>query len=105
MGWACPAGHIKAEEKPLEGTRRETKEETNVTLVKPRLVFSQRHVRNRCVKGSLFHDWWVFEASARGKVRRNKGEAKSIGWFSPEEIKKLKLEPIWKLWFKKLKIL
>ncbi len=105
LGWACPAGHVKFGEKPIDGMRREVKEEVGLVVVKPRLLFYKKRVPNKCIKGGKFHDWWVFECQVRGRVRRSKGETKASGWFLPEEIKKLKLEPIWRAWFKKLKII
>ncbi len=105
FGWACPAGHLRRGEKPVDGIRRELKEETNLQVIKPKLILFKKHVPNKCVKGSVYHDWYVFEGKARGKIIRNKSEAKDIGWFLPEEIKKMKLEPIWRLWLKTLKII
>ncbi len=104
LGWACPAGHIKNGEKPLDGMRRETKEEVGLTVIAPRLLLHFRHVPNKCVNGGNFHDWWVFEAKPKGSIKANK-EAKSYKWVSVNEIKKLKLEPIWRVWFKKLEII
>lgn len=105
FGWACPAGHVKQGENFIQGIRRETVEETGLTLVRPRILFAKKRVKNKCIKGSMIHDWKVFEAYARGKLRRNPKEAKSLRWFSAEEIKKLKLEPVWRMWLKQLKIL
>lgn len=105
LGWACPAGHVKKDEKPIDGMRREIKEETGLATITPRLLLSRKHVKNKCVKGSAFHDWWVFECKSMGRVKMAKAEAKDIGWFPPEEIKKLKLEPIWRKWFRELKII
>lgn len=105
LGWACPAGHVKVGETPLEGIRRESKEETGLVIIKPRILLRRKHVKNKCVKGSAFHDWWVFGGYARGKLKRSKRETKAIGWFSQQEIKKMKLEPIWKRWLTVLGII
>ena len=104
FGWACPAGHIKVNEKSAGGMKREVREETGLIALKPKIVLNRKHVPNKCVKGGKFHDWQVFECGYRGRVKRN-NEAKNMGWFSAPEIKKLKLEPIWRKWFKELKII
>lgn len=105
LGWACPAGHLRPREKPVDGMRRELKEETGLIAVKPKLVLRKKRVKNKCIKGSYFHDWFVFEAKAKGRIKRNKGEAKSIGWFTPQEIMRMKLETVWRNWFRELEIL
>jgi len=105
LGWACPAGHIREGEMPEAGMRRELKEETGLIAVKPKLVLVKKRVKNKCVKGSAYHDWYVFEAKTRGKIKRSKNETKDIGWFSPSEIKKMKLEPIWHKWLTLLKLI
>lgn len=103
FGWACPAGHLNPDEKPVDGMRRELKEETGLSAVKPKLLLFRKRVKNKCVKGSKYHDWYVFEAGARGKIKKNKGEAKDIRWFTPQEIKTLKLESIWRKWLRELR--
>lgn len=102
LGWACPAGHIKRKESPLQALIRETKEETGLKPVKVKLILRKKGVPNKCRQGTKFHDWWIFECRAQGKIKLNRKEAKDFGWFSPAEIKNLKLEPIWKHWFFKL---
>lgn len=105
FGWACPAGHIRAGEKPIAGMRRELKEETGLAALKPKLVLSKKHVPNKCVKGSGYHDWYVFEGVARGRIKRSKNETKAAGWFTPEEMRKMKLEPVWRKWLKELRVI
>lgn len=105
FGWACPAGHLKSGEKPISGMRRETKEETGLAVTNPRLLLKKARVKNKCVKGSPYHDWYIFEGKARGRLKRSKTETKGISWFTPSEIKKLKLEPIWKQWLRELRVI
>lgn len=105
LGWACPAGHVKKGESAKGAASRETKEEVGLRVTSAKLLLSKKRISNKCVKSSKFHDWNVFECRVAGRVRLNKGEAKGSGWFFPEEIVKLKLEPIWEKWFKELKII
>lgn len=45
------------------------------------------------------------ETESLGRVKRDIRETKSIGWYTPDEIKKLELEAVWKYWFEKLGVL
>lgn len=105
FGWACPAGHLKKGEDPKIGALRELKEETGLLATSPKLVLAKKRIKNKCVKGSKYHDWFVFEAKAKGRLKINKSEAKEIKWFLPQDIKKLKLESIWLRWLKELNII
>jgi 8-oxo-dGTP diphosphatase len=105
FGFACIAGHVDEGETPIEALKREVKEESNLEVKNAKLLFKEKLGWNWCSKGVNIHYWYVFECSFSGNVRRNKREAKLIGWYTKEEIKKLKLEPVWEYWFKKLKII
>lgn len=105
FGWAGPAGHIEKNETPTQALVREVKEETGLTISDFKLILQRKKVLNECKKGTKFHDWWIFECKCRGKIKRNKKESKDIDWFLPREIKKLKLEPLARRWFKELKII
>ena len=106
LGWACPAGHIDEGEIPEKAMEREAKEEVNLDIKNYKLLIQEFAPDNVCVKGVRGHDWYVFEVIGwEGKVKVDPMEAKNFGWFSPKEIKELKLEKIWAKWFKKLKII
>ncbi len=104
-GFACPAGHVDEWENKEQAIKREVGEETGLDVTNLHLVLEEEIVDNTCSRGIDNHHWYVFECEVEGKVQRNYTEAKSIGWYTPKEIKKLKLEKIWKLWLKKLKII
>lgn len=105
FGWACPAGHIDKNEVPEKAITREVKEETGLIVKKLKLLLQKNKAKNQCSYGTKFHDWWVFECQYEGELKIDKKEAKRFNWFEPKEIKKLQLEPIWKIWFKELKII
>ena len=60
---------------------------------------------NKCWRGISIHYWYLFKCNVSGEIKQNHIETKSIGWYDVDEIKKLKLEPAWEYWFKKLKII
>lgn len=101
-GFAGPAGHIDEGETPEQALGREIKEETGLILEKYELAFEETLDWNICSKGINIHHWYLYKCETSGKPRLNPREAKSIGWYSTDEIKKLKLEPVWEYWFKKL---
>ena len=106
LGWACPAGHVDPGEDVVKALKREVKEETNLDVIKYKLLNHEFIDWNKCSRGVMGHDWHVYEITDwKGRVKRNKKEEKQIEWKSVDEIKKLKLEKIWKVWFKKLEIL
>jgi len=47
----------------------------------------------------------VYECEVEGDPRNNPEASTSTGWYAPDEIKKLKMEPVWKYWFEKLGVL
>ena len=104
-GFACPAGHVDEGEDPEQSLKREVEEETCLKIVSYRLVNEEEVQGNRCSKDIPIHYWYVFECTAEGTPKRNLRETKSIGWYTKKDIKKLKLEPVWEYWFKKLKII
>ena len=104
-GFAGLAGHVDEGENPVDALIREVNEEGNLKVVKHSLLFEEELDWNFCSKGINVHYWNLFECEVIGDVETNAAEAKSMGWYSREEIKKLKLEPVWEYWFEKLNII
>jgi len=101
-GFASVAGHVDDGETPQEALVREVKEESGLDVVHFELLFEEYIEDNVCVHDVQSHQWYVYEVETSGKVNYDKGEAKSAGWYTKEEIEKLPLEPVWKYWFEKI---
>jgi len=105
LGFAGIAGHIDEEETPEKALLREVGEESGLKVESYKLIFEEEIGWNQCRRGIGTHYWYVFDCKASGQLRMNVEEANSIGWFSKEEMRNLKLEPIWGYWFKKLNLI
>lgn len=105
LGFASLAGHIDENESPIEAIKREVLEESGLKITNPKLLMEEEVDENRCHSGINTHYWYVFEAEASGSIKENDKEVKSIGFYTKEQMKKLKLEPVWNYFFKKLKII
>ncbi len=102
FGFACPAGHIEENESVEEALKREIAEESGMTLIKSKFLFEEEADGNICSRGVAVHYWYVYDCECEGEPRLFPTEEKSIGWYSPEEIRELALEPVWERWLKKL---
>ncbi|MBD3252155.1 NUDIX domain-containing protein [Candidatus Pacearchaeota archaeon] len=107
-GFAGIAGHVDKNENETDALIREVKEESGLNIVSFKLLYQGELDWNECVMGVGVHYWYLFKCEVEGKVKKNH-EAKSIGWYSPEDIKELykkkKLEKVWIFWFRKLGVL
>lgn len=104
FGFAGVAGHIDENETPEQALIREVEEESGLLIKSKKLLLEEELDWNRCSKGVGTHYWYLFECGVEGELKKSEREAKSIGWFDAEEIKSLKLEPVWEYWFKKLSV-
>jgi len=104
LGWACVAGHVDEGEDSLTAMKREVKEESGLDVTGQVKVISEEVKFNICKHGH-HHTWDVYVVEWEGDLKVDSHEAKDHGWFSVEQIKKLELEPVWKYFFEKLKIL
>lgn len=105
FGFAGLAGHIDEGEDELTAVEREVKEESGLTIVRSTLLFEEELDWNRCGRNVSSHYWYLFACDVSGEPVLDPEEAVSMGWYTPEEIKKLVLEPAWEYWFKKLDII
>ncbi|MFC1613372.1 NUDIX hydrolase, partial [Patescibacteria group bacterium] len=104
-GFSGIAGHIDENENETEALIREVKEESGLKVIKHSLLFEEEVDGNECHRGIKTHYWYVFNCDVVGEISQNEREVKSIGWYTKEQIRDLKLEPVWEYWFKKLKLI
>ena len=105
FGFAGLAGHVDKGETEIEALVREVREESGLEVEKYDLLFEEEVDWNVCNKGITGHYWYLFKCKISGEIRIDRAEEKSISWYSTEEIKNLKLEPVWEYWFRKLGII
>ena len=103
--YAGVAGHVDEGEGPLQAIHREVKEESGLEIKECHLLFEEMVDWNWCRRGITGHYWYLYECAVAGDVMYNKAEVKSIGWYSIGEIKQMDIEPVWKYWFEKSKLL
>jgi len=111
-GFAGVAGHVDEGEDEEEALCREVCEESGFKIERRRLLIAEEVDWNWCHKyvgdnkdGAGVHYWFLFSCEVSGEIKQNKGETKSIGWYTAEQIQKLNLEPVWRYWFEKLGII
>ncbi len=108
-GFAGVAGHVDEGEDYLTAFFREVREESGLRVVMYDRKFREEIVNNTCKRGVSVHYWYLFECFCKGKIRIEKSGAKSIGWYSKEEVRQMarekKLEPVWEYWFRKLGVI
>ena len=100
LGYAGIAGHIDEGE-----SVKEVFEECGWEVISCELVAEEELDFEPCSRGVDVHYWYVYKCKCEGDVKQDKSEAKSIDWYSVEEIKKLgMIERAWEYWFEKLGI-
>ncbi len=104
-GFAGIAGHIADGETPEQALVRKVQEEVGAKVETHELLYEELVDWNWCSAGAAGHYWHVFNCTFSGVLKENPEAAKSMGWYTPEEIQKLVMEPVWDYWFKKLKII
>jgi len=109
FGFACPAGHIDEDEDPLIAVIREVKEETGLTIISQKELsisdYRDDAPKEPCSRGVINHIWRLYEIKVAGDFIVKHDEVKSIGWYSVDKVRLLKLELIWRYWLMKLNII
>ena len=105
FGFTGIAGHVNEGENPEETLFRKVKEESGLEVKKHSLLFEEEAEWNWCRAGIQSHYWHLYKCEVEGEARNNPEASKCIGWYAPEEMKKLEWEPVWKYWFEKLGVL
>lgn len=105
FGFAGIAGHIDEGENPQETLFRKVTEESGLEVKEHSLLFEEEIEWNWCRVGIKSHYWYLYKCEVKGEVQNNPEASRSIGWYNPDEMKKLKWEPVWKYWFEKLGVL
>ncbi len=104
LGYAGLAGHVDDGEDFDNAIVREVEEESNLKIVNKELLFEEEILWNFC-KTAPSHKWRLYSCIVEGEVRQNIEEEKSIGWYTPDEMQNMNLEPVWRYWFEKLGII
>lgn len=99
FGFAGLAGHIDEGEEPLEALHREVREEGGVAITDCDLISEGEYHGSGCVYDVRYHYWYLYRCRVEGEPQRDPSEARSMGWYTPEEITNLNLEPAWRRWF------
>ncbi len=104
-GWAGPAGHVDPGETPVKAIAREVAEEVGLKISNIKEIIHEYVPWNNC-RNHQGHDWFVYGAGEwSGNLQAQENEVKNAKWISPDELNSLALEPVWKFWFEKLKII
>ena len=105
FGFAGIAGHIDEGETPEEALVRKVEEEGKLTIVSSSLLYEEEVPWNRCRVGVNSHYWYLYKCEVTGELENNPEASKSVGWYTPDRMRKLTMEPVWKYWFEKLGVL
>lgn len=77
--WDLPGGHLKKDENHLEGVRRETKEETNLSISAPKHVKTHEHIE-------------FFKCPCpKGDIKLDSNEHVDFKWVNPKDISQFKM--------------
>lgn len=81
--WGLPGGFIDHGEQPVEGIRREIREETNLELED--IQFLRLRTINK-------HIEITFKAKGKGEAKVTSGEIRSLDWFSLDNLPEMSSE-------------
>ncbi len=102
-GFAAPTGHINNGETIEEALKRKLKGETGLEIIEKKKVLREVISLTPCrIDGTYDHMAYIYRVKASGRVKIDKSEFKSYGWYSEKEISDLSLEPMWNFVFDKI---
>lgn len=104
-GWAGVAGHLGDGEDPDDAVVRKVNGEVGLEVITKEILYREEVPWNTCRVGVDCHYWSLYKCKTKGDISIDTEGAKSYDWVSKEEIAKLKLEPVWNYWFRKLRII
>ena len=104
-GWAGVAGHLSDGEDPDDAIIRKVNEEVGLEVITKKILYREEVPWNTCRLCVDCHYWNLYKCEIKGDVSIDPEGAKSYDWVSKEGISKLKLEPVWNYWFRKLRII
>ena len=105
-GFGGISEHINEGESPEQALVRGVEEEAGLKVVNYKLIYETDVKSDRsCGKGKIKHHCYVYDCEIEGEIEGNPREVKSVGWYGKEQIKNLDLESLWKVFFKKMKII
>ncbi|NQU77867.1 NUDIX domain-containing protein [Candidatus Falkowbacteria bacterium] len=84
--WGFFGGGIEGEETPEEAVVRETKEELNYTLGKPKLMMDVEYKNEEALRSGTLH---IFTEKCRDKSSLKLQEGQDMRWYSIEDAKKI----------------
>lgn len=105
FGFAVLAGHVDENEDIDTALKRVVDEESGLKIINSRKLYEGEIEGNWCNRGIGVHRWYVYECEVSGEPELIASKAKSIGWYTVEEMKKLKFDPAVEYWFREIKIL
>ncbi len=102
-GFAGPTGHINEGETIEEALKRKLKGEAGLEIIEKKEISREVISVTPCrIDGTYDHMTYIYKVKTRGKIKIDKDEFKSCGWYSKEEISNLNLEPMWSFVFNKI---
>lgn len=126
FGFAPPAGHVDGDLNFKIAAKRELKEEVGLEIKNLQLLIEGKK-DNPCRRlNGNWHNWKIYKALTKGKIKRNLKEAKRIVWYTKKQLRELSqitekylsgnfsqrkwknspgLEPVWYDWLKELNII
>jgi len=105
FGFAGITGHVNQGENETQAIKQTVKNDSGLKVERLRLIYEEELPWSQCSSGFKGHHWFLFECIVSGIEKENRKELKMMGWYSKEQIQKLKLAPTWEYWFEKMGIL